>query len=93
MKTFTATPADISHDWHVVDAEGVPLGRLASVAVKVFMSSAALGSGPSQTETDSQDSESMQLGSSGPVVSLELQQHLPFLHRFPGCNPDGFYHG
>jgi large subunit ribosomal protein L13 len=31
MKTFTATPADISHDWHVVDADGVPLGRLASV--------------------------------------------------------------
>ena len=30
MKTFTATPADISHEWHVVDAAGVPLGRLAS---------------------------------------------------------------
>ena len=30
MKTFTATPDDISHDWHVVDAAGVPLGRLAS---------------------------------------------------------------
>src|ERR1700704_4277388 len=29
MKTFTATPADISHDWHLVDAEGVPLGRAA----------------------------------------------------------------
>ncbi len=30
MKTFSATPDDISHDWHVVDAAGVPLGRLAS---------------------------------------------------------------
>jgi large subunit ribosomal protein L13 len=30
MKTFTATPSDIQHDWHVVDAAGVPLGRLAS---------------------------------------------------------------
>ena len=30
MKTFTAKPADISHDWHLVDAAGVPLGRLAS---------------------------------------------------------------
>ena len=30
MKTFSATPSDISHDWHVVDAAGVPLGRLAS---------------------------------------------------------------
>jgi len=30
MKTFSATPSDITHDWHVVDAAGVPLGRLAS---------------------------------------------------------------
>jgi large subunit ribosomal protein L13 len=30
MKTFTAKPADISHEWYVVDAEDVPLGRLAS---------------------------------------------------------------
>ena len=30
MKTFTATPSDITHDWHVVDATGVPLGRLAT---------------------------------------------------------------
>lgn len=30
MKTFSATPADISHDWFVVDAAGVPLGRLAT---------------------------------------------------------------
>lgn len=30
MKTFSATPEDIAHDWYVVDAAGVPLGRLAS---------------------------------------------------------------
>lgn len=30
MKTFSAKPADISHEWHVVDAAGIPLGRLAS---------------------------------------------------------------
>ncbi len=35
MKTFTATPADISHDWHVVDAAGVPLGRLASAVAQL----------------------------------------------------------
>src|SRR3954453_2863450 len=28
MKTFTATPADISHEWHIVDAAGVPRGWL-----------------------------------------------------------------
>ena len=36
MKTFTAKPADISHDWHLVDAEGVPLGRLASVVAQLI---------------------------------------------------------
>ena len=36
MKTFSATPDDISHDWHVVDAEGVPLGRLASTVAQLI---------------------------------------------------------
>jgi large subunit ribosomal protein L13 len=36
MKTFSATPADIRHDWHVVDAEGVPLGRLASAVAQLI---------------------------------------------------------
>ena len=31
MKTFTATPADIDKKWIVIDAEGVVLGRLASI--------------------------------------------------------------
>ena len=36
MKTFTATPTTFSHDWHVVDAAGVPLGRLASVVAQLI---------------------------------------------------------
>ncbi len=36
MKTFTATPDDIRHDWHLVDAEGVPLGRLASAVAQLI---------------------------------------------------------
>ncbi|HEU4699842.1 MAG TPA: 50S ribosomal protein L13 [Gemmatimonadales bacterium] len=36
MKTFTATPADITHDWYVVDAAGVPLGRLASAVAQLI---------------------------------------------------------
>jgi large subunit ribosomal protein L13 len=36
MKTFTATPKDIRHDWYVVDATGVPLGRLASRVAQVI---------------------------------------------------------
>ena len=36
MKTFTAKPSDLSHDWHVVDAEGVPLGRLASAVAQLI---------------------------------------------------------
>ena len=31
MKTFSATPADIDKKWIVIDAEGLVLGRLASV--------------------------------------------------------------
>lgn len=31
MKTFTATPADISKKWILIDAEGVVLGRLATI--------------------------------------------------------------
>ncbi|MGR3491206.1 MAG: 50S ribosomal protein L13, partial [Shimia sp.] len=31
MKTYTATPADIEKKWIIVDAEGVVLGRLASI--------------------------------------------------------------
>ena len=34
--TFSATPSDIEHDWHVVDAEGMPLGRLASVVAQLI---------------------------------------------------------
>ncbi|WP_417258887.1 50S ribosomal protein L13 [Celeribacter sp.] len=31
MKTFTATPADVDKKWIIIDAEGVVLGRLASI--------------------------------------------------------------
>ena len=31
MKTYSAKPADVERKWYVVDAEGVVLGRLASV--------------------------------------------------------------
>ena len=30
QETFTPTPSDIAREWWVVDAEGLPLGRLAS---------------------------------------------------------------
>ena len=36
MKTYTATPAEIRHDWHIVDAEGIPLGRLASAVAQLI---------------------------------------------------------
>ncbi len=36
MNTYTATPKDITHDWHVVDAAGVPLGRLASQVAQLI---------------------------------------------------------
>jgi large subunit ribosomal protein L13 len=36
MKTFTATPSDIEHQWFVVDADGMVLGRLASEVAKII---------------------------------------------------------
>jgi large subunit ribosomal protein L13 len=36
MKSFTATPDDIQHDWYIVDAEGMVLGRLATEIARVI---------------------------------------------------------
>ena len=36
MKTFSPKPADLQHEWHVVDAADVPLGRLASVVAQLI---------------------------------------------------------
>ena len=36
MHTFSAKPTDLSHQWHVVDAAGVPLGRLASQVAQLI---------------------------------------------------------
>jgi large subunit ribosomal protein L13 len=36
MKTFSAKPSDITHDWVVVDASDVPLGRLASEVAQLI---------------------------------------------------------
>jgi large subunit ribosomal protein L13 len=36
MKTFSATPSDIDHQWFIVDADGLVLGRLASEVAKII---------------------------------------------------------
>lgn len=36
MKTYSPKAADIDHKWHVVDADGVVLGRLASEVAQVI---------------------------------------------------------
>ena len=36
MKTFSPTPKDIDRKWYVVDAAGIPLGRLASKVAAVL---------------------------------------------------------
>jgi large subunit ribosomal protein L13 len=36
QKTFTPTPADIERVWYVVDAAGIPLGRLASDVAQIL---------------------------------------------------------
>jgi large subunit ribosomal protein L13 len=36
-QTFIAKPGELKKSWHVVDAEGVPLGRLAAEVAQVLM--------------------------------------------------------
>ncbi|MHB0976397.1 MAG: 50S ribosomal protein L13 [Candidatus Aquicultorales bacterium] len=36
MKTFSAKPSDVKREWFVVDAAGVPLGRLASKVAHIL---------------------------------------------------------
>lgn len=36
MKTFTATPADIQKKWILIDAEGIVLGRLATIVANIL---------------------------------------------------------
>ncbi|HHV95113.1 MAG TPA: 50S ribosomal protein L13 [Clostridiaceae bacterium] len=36
MKTYMAKPAEVTRRWYVVDAEGKPLGRLASEVAKIL---------------------------------------------------------
>ena len=36
MSTYTATPKDIEHRWHIVDADGMVLGRLATEIVRIL---------------------------------------------------------
>lgn len=36
QKTYTPKPADVEREWFVVDAEGVPLGRLASEVAQLL---------------------------------------------------------
>src|SRR5438034_1284065 len=36
MKTYSAKPHEIEHNWHIVDADGVVLGRLASQVAQLI---------------------------------------------------------
>lgn len=36
MKTYSARPTEVDSKWYVIDAEGVVLGRLASIAAKML---------------------------------------------------------
>lgn len=36
VKTFTPKPADLTHDWYIIDAQDVVLGRLASHAADLL---------------------------------------------------------
>jgi large subunit ribosomal protein L13 len=37
MKTYTAKPADVQREWHLIDADGQTLGRLSTRAARLLM--------------------------------------------------------
>jgi large subunit ribosomal protein L13 len=37
MKTYSAKPADIQRSWHLIDAEGLTLGRLSTQIARLLM--------------------------------------------------------
>jgi large subunit ribosomal protein L13 len=37
QKTFTPKPAEIERHWYVVDAAGVPVGRLSSAVARLLL--------------------------------------------------------
>ena len=37
MKTYTAKPADVIREWHIIDAAGQTLGRLSTRAARLLM--------------------------------------------------------
>ncbi len=37
MKTYSAKPTEVTRSWHLIDAEGQTLGRLATVVAKLLM--------------------------------------------------------
>lgn len=37
MKTYVPSGKDVSRNWHIIDAEGATLGRLASKAARILM--------------------------------------------------------
>ena len=36
MKTYSAKPSEVEHKWHLIDADGVVLGRLAAEVAKIL---------------------------------------------------------
>lgn len=36
MKTYTMTPSEIEKKWHIIDAEGLVLGRMASIIANIL---------------------------------------------------------
>ena len=36
MKTFSAKPLEVERNWHLIDADGMPLGRLAVIAANLL---------------------------------------------------------
>ena len=49
VKTYSPKPAELTRDWLVIDAEGLVLGRVATVAASLLRGSTARSSLPTST--------------------------------------------
>jgi large subunit ribosomal protein L13 len=82
MKTYTARPADIEREWHVIDAADKTLGRVSTEAAKLIMGKHKPIFTPSQ---DTGDFVVVINADKVRVTGKKLQQKLYYRHSgYPG---------
>ena len=81
MKTYTAKAQEVQHDWYVVDAQNIVLGRLASqIALRLRLPHAHVSAYTAQVLTV--------FGSTYILFALTLQQRAHCEAALRGCEQE-----